>query len=169
MNWVANHIIRLFGFEPKSEVASAFTADEVASIVEVSKAAGVLDADVGLISSAIEFSEQTARELMISEAELETVPDSLTPQELEDRVAHTGYSRFPVVASNGVLIGYVHVKDILDIAPDHRTEPIPGWKIRRLVTVDPDDEIETAMRVMQKRGRIWLQSILKMALKGLFS
>ncbi|QRV02498.1 HlyC/CorC family transporter [Arcanobacterium phocisimile] len=166
MNWVANHVIRLFGYEPKSEVASAFTADEVASIVEVSRAAGVLDADVGLISSAIEFSEQTAVELMVSEEDLETVPDSLTPEELEDRVAHTGYSRFPVVASNGVLIGYVHVKDILDIAPENRFDPIPGWKIRRLVTVDPDDEIETAMRVMQQAGAHMAEVNLKDGSQG---
>lgn len=166
MNWVANHVIRIFGLEPKNEVASAFTADEVASIVEVSKAAGVLDADVGLISSAIEFSEHTARDLMVVEADLETVSDSLTPQELEDRVAHTGYSRFPVVASNGVLIGYVHVKDILDIAPEHREDPIPGWKIRRLVTVEPGDEIETAMRVMQKAGAHMAEVNLKDGSQG---
>ncbi|MFY9263698.1 MAG: HlyC/CorC family transporter [Actinomycetaceae bacterium] len=152
MNWVANHFIRLFGMEPKGEVASAFTADEVASIVEVSKAAGVLNADVGLISSAIEFSEYTAGELMVAEDELETVPSSVTPEELEAKVAQTGYSRFPVAAENGVLIGYVHVKDILDISPDKRQEHIPGWKIRRLINVDASDEVETAMRSMQHEG-----------------
>lgn len=152
MNWIANHMIRVFGIEPKDEVASAFTADEVASIVHASKAAGVLNADVGLISSAIEFSDYVVNDLVVKEDELETVPSSVTPEELELKVAQTGYSRFPVAAPNGVLIGYVHVKDILDIEPDARHENIPAWKIRRLASVDGTEEIETAMRTMQKEG-----------------
>src|SRR5660398_134517 len=35
LNWTANGVLRLFGFEPKDEVASAFTASEVQSIVEL--------------------------------------------------------------------------------------------------------------------------------------
>lgn len=152
MNWVSNHMIRVFGIEPKDEVASAFTADEVASIVQVSKAAGVLNADVGLISSAIEFSDHIVEDLVIKEGELETVPSTVTPEDLEQKVAQTGYSRFPVAAPNGVLIGYVHVKDILDIAPENREENIPAAKIRRLISVGRDEEVETAMRSMQKAG-----------------
>src|SRR3954466_14432338 len=34
LNWIANHTLRLFGVEPKDEVSSAFTAQEVHSIVE---------------------------------------------------------------------------------------------------------------------------------------
>lgn len=152
MNWIANHAIRLFGFEPKSEVSSAFTADEVASIVKASKAAGVLDADVGLISSAIEFSDYSAGDLMVAEQDLQTVPSTVTPEELEIKVAQTGYSRFPVAATNGVLIGYVHVKDVLDIPEDRRQENIPAVKIRRLIGVNAEEEIESSMRTMQREG-----------------
>lgn len=152
MNWIANHAIRLVGLEPKNEVSSAFTADEVASIVQASKAAGALDADVGLISSAIEFSDYSAGDLMVAEQDLQTVPATVTPEELEIKVAQTGYSRFPVAATNGVLIGYVHVKDILDIPQERRQENIPGAKIRRLIGVNAGEEIETSMRTMQKEG-----------------
>ena len=43
LNWAANCIVRLLGVEPRDEVASAFTADEVQSIVERSSAEGTLD------------------------------------------------------------------------------------------------------------------------------
>ena len=32
LNWTANHIVRLFGVQPKDEAASTFTLDEVATI-----------------------------------------------------------------------------------------------------------------------------------------
>ncbi|MDO5025473.1 MAG: hemolysin family protein [Trueperella sp.] len=151
LNWVANHAIRLFGFEPKNEVASAFTADEVASIVAASKAAGVLDADVGLISSALEFSEHNARELMVQLDELDTVSPSATPAEIENVIAQTGYSRFPV-ANSGVLLGYVHLKDIISVPPQRRNDPLPPTLIRTLNTIDGDQEAETALREMQRAG-----------------
>ena len=43
LNWMANHLIRQIGIEPKDEVASAFTAEQVHSIVARSQAEGLLD------------------------------------------------------------------------------------------------------------------------------
>ena len=56
LNWIANHALRLVGVEPKDEVASAFTAQEVQSIVERSQAEGLLDDEQGLLAGALEFS-----------------------------------------------------------------------------------------------------------------
>lgn len=151
LNWIANQTIRVFGFEPKDEVSSAFTADEVASIVEVSKAAGVLNADVGLISSALEFSDYVAGDVMVPVAQLATVPPYVTPEEIEEAVAQTGYSRYPVCGEEG-MIGYVHIKDILDVAVSRRSQTIPAWKIRQIIAVDADDEVESALRTMQHGG-----------------
>ncbi|VEI13745.1 hemolysin family protein [Trueperella bialowiezensis] len=151
LNWFANHIISLFGFEPKDEVGSAFTVDEVASIVDASKKAGVLDADVGLISSALEFSEHSAGDLMVPTDDLVTVSPAVTPAQVELEIARTGFSRYPVL-SHGELMGYIHLKDIIDVAPDRREEPISPWKIRQMSKVDAADEVESALRSMQKDG-----------------
>ncbi len=151
LNWFANHIISLVGFEPKNEVGAAFTVDEVASIVEASKKAGVLDADVGLISSALEFSEFSAGDLMVPTSELVTVSPVTTPAEVELEIARTGFSRYPVEVT-GELVGYIHLKDIIDISEARRDEPIAPWKIRKMSLVDSHDEVETALRLMQKDG-----------------
>lgn len=151
LNWFANHIISLFGFEPKNEVGSAFTVEEVASIVEASKKAGVLDADVGLISSALEFTEFTAGALMVPTEELVTVSPLTTPAEVELEIARTGFSRYPVKVSDE-LVGYIHLKDIIDISEPRRDKPLAPWKIRKMSLVDSGDEAETALRSMQKDG-----------------
>ena len=65
LNWLANHLLRQVGIEPKDEIASAFTAEEVQSIVERSQAEGLLDDSQGLLTGAIEFSDKTAAEVMV--------------------------------------------------------------------------------------------------------
>ena len=149
LNWLSNHFLKLFGVEPKDEVAAAFTADEVASIVDVSEKAGVLEADAELLSGALEFSEHTADEVMVPLAQLETVDATMSVAEFEERAGRLGYSRFPVTAG-GELVGYIHLKDVLDVPEPSRDRPIPGWKVRRLPLVNRTDEVEYALRAMQK-------------------
>ena len=96
LNWIANHTLRLVGVEPKDEVASAFTAQEVQSIVERSQAEGLLDDEQGLLTGAIEFSDRTAGDVMIAPDALVTVGRGSTPEDVERLVAKTGFSRFPV-------------------------------------------------------------------------
>ena len=60
LNWSANHILKLMRIEPKDEVTSSFTLEEVQSIVQESTRHGLVDDDAGLITGALEFSEHTA-------------------------------------------------------------------------------------------------------------
>jgi len=152
LNWLANHVLRAFGVEPKDEVASAFTAEEVQSIVERSQAEGLLDDAQGLLSGAIEFSDKTAAEVMIPAADLVMAPEGATPDEIERLVARTGYSRFPVGSQSGVISGYLHLKDVLYADATNRTMAVPSWRVRALAVVGPDDEVETALGAMQRSG-----------------
>lgn len=152
LNWIANSMLRIVGIEPKDEVTSAFTAQEVASIVERSQAEGVLNDDLGLLSGAIEFSEETAEQVMVPLAKLVTLPVGCTPEDVEREVARTGYSRFPVVADDGSLAGYLHVKDVLYADGEERRAPVPPWRMRALAEVVPGDEVEDVLAVMQRTG-----------------
>lgn len=152
LNLISNFVLRLFGIEPKNEVASAFTADEVASIVAASAAAGVLQDDQGLISGALEFSDHNARDVMVPVADVAGVSIDVTPAQIELNVAATGYSRFLVRDTDGQVRGYVHLKDVLAIPEVLRDDPIPPWRIRKLVEVAPDDEVETVLRTMRSSG-----------------
>lgn len=155
LNWVANHCVRLLGVEPKDEVASAFTVEEVQSIVEHSRAEGVLDDDQGLLTGAIEFSSRTAGDVMVPSAELVTITSQATPDDVEHLVSRTGYSRFPLCdddAEPGALLGYLHLKDVLYATNGNRTRPVPSWRVRAMASVAPGDEVEEALRAMQRTG-----------------
>lgn len=152
LNWLANHIVKLFGYEPKDEVASAFTADEVASIVETSQRAGVLDDEIGLLSGAIEFSDLTVAEVMVSRDEVTTVSTDVTPADIEELVAQTGYSRFVVAETSGRFAGYLHLKDVIGAAGPNRNRPLPSFKIRTMSTIPAENEVESALAIMKRDG-----------------
>jgi len=152
LNWVANHAVRLAGVEPKDEVASAFTAQEVQSIVEHSQAEGVLRDEQGLLAGAIEFSSRTAGDVMVAVDELVTVDPRTTPDDVEHLVARTGFSRFPVRGDDDALRGYLHLKDVLYASNGDRFDPVPAWRVRALASVRPADEVEDALRAMQRSG-----------------
>ncbi|WP_129337510.1 hemolysin family protein [Cellulomonas endophytica] len=152
LNWLANHALRAVGVEPKDEVSSAYTAQEVQSIVERSQAEGLLEDSQGLLAGALEFSERTARDVMVPVAQLVCLPPTGTPDDLEHLVARTGFSRFPVLGPDGTPSGYLHVKDVLYADGATRDAPVPTWRWRTLAVVAPDDEVEAALAAMQRSG-----------------
>src|SRR5690606_3589729 len=129
-----------------------FTAEEVAAIIERSQREGVLQDELGLLSGALEFSEKDAAEVMVADENLVTLEDGTTPEAFEAAVARTGFSRFPVRNLDGVVHGYLHIKDVLYAEGPLRAQPVPRWRVRALPRVAPTDEIEDVLAVMQRTG-----------------
>ncbi|MDR1152118.1 MAG: hemolysin family protein [Bifidobacteriaceae bacterium] len=154
LTWVAGSLVRLAGAEVRDEVRSAFTAEEVASMVARSTAEGVLDDAEGLVTGSLEFSDLTAADVMVGVDSLVTVPPDVTPEQVERQVAQTGFSRFPVADPDGRLIGYVHVMDVLDAGSEDgaRHRPLPPASLRALPTVAPAAEVEDVLAAMQRTG-----------------
>jgi CBS domain containing-hemolysin-like protein len=152
LNWSANHILKLLRIEPKDEVNSSFTLEEVQSIVQESTRHGLVDDDAGLITGALEFSEYTAADIMVPLEKLVMLRAATTPVEFEKAVSRTGFSRFPMLDEDDMLYGYLHVKDVLSIHEQAYERPIAENRIRSLANLALDDEIEKAMSVMQRTG-----------------
>jgi CBS domain containing-hemolysin-like protein len=53
---------------------------------------------------------------------------------------------------DGMLSGYLHIKDVLSIPDTAYHQPIAESHIRSLANLSMDDEIEKAMSVMQRTG-----------------
>ncbi|MPY09475.1 hemolysin family protein [Arthrobacter bussei] len=152
LNWAANHILRAMKVEPKDEVSSTYTLEEVQSIVEESTKSGLVDDESGLITSALEFSGQTAETTMIPLTELVTIRTDATPEDFERAVGRTGFSRFVMVDEHGNLTGYMHLKDIMSMPQAMYRRPITENKVRTLANLALNDEIEDALAVMQRTG-----------------
>lgn len=153
LNSFSNWCVRLTGHTPRDEVSAAFTAEEVAAIVERSAEAGALDDDLGLLTGSLEFSEESVGDAMVSLERLHTLTVGCTPADVERAVAKTGFSRFPMTDEEGNLVGYLHLKDVLSAGAEGvRDQPVPPWRIRTLPVAEKTDEVEDALALMQKSG-----------------
>lgn len=120
----ANFLVRAVGVEPKEELSSARTAEELASVVRHSTLHGGLERDTAtLLSKAISFSEHQAQDIMTPRPRLATVKRGDTADAIIELTRKTGYSRFPVIGENSDdVTGVVHVKQAVAVPRDRRTE-----------------------------------------------
>ena len=153
LNEIANVTVRMFRIEPKDEVSSSFTHDEVAGFVDESRREGLLDDDeYGLVSGALEFYAGTVEQVLLPRANLVTIPSDATPVDVENACAQTGFSRFPVINDGGTITGYLHIKDVLETSEEGRNEVIADKWLRPLATVGHRTGLHGALRTMQSRG-----------------
>lgn len=151
LNAIANTAIRLMRLEPKDEVGTAFTSDEVAGLLDESHREGLLDSEeYELVSGALGFEAGTVERVLLPRDSLRTVSVGATRADVETACAQTGFSRFPVTDSHGSLVGYLHIKDALEVSEESR--PIPAKWIRPLGSVRRSTRLYDALRHMQQRG-----------------
>lgn len=150
LNAIANATLRLMRIEPKNEVTSTFTRDEVAGLVAESRREGLLDREEErLVLGALTFEQRTARSVLLPLDILETVPQGATRAELEETAARTGFSRFPV-RSGSALVGYLHIKDALADLPEERRLPLPREAVRPMPAVRDTDPLRSVLVAMQR-------------------
>lgn len=151
LNATANGILRLFGVEPKNEATSAFTAEEVATIVATSKKEGVLTDNNGQLTAAFEFTEKKVKDIDVEMPNLFSLPEAATPSDVERAVAQHGFSRYVLVNDEGEPTGYLHLKDVIDLDDtDEFEEPVPPKRIRRLISVYREMDLEDALTSMRR-------------------
>ena len=145
----------------RDEVASAFTRDEVAGLVAESRREGLLDSsEERVLVGALTFEERDASSVLLPHDRLETLPVTVTPAEVEAAAARTGFSRFPVRGEDDdrTLIGYLHLKDALEIKDVHRNRPIArGWM--PLPEVKLSSPLRSVLATMQRSGAHMAQAI----------
>ena len=156
LNAVANAVLRLFGVEPKDEATSTFTLDEVANIVNQSTKEGLLLDSTGALLAAFEFTNKTVIDVAIPVDKLVTLPADTTPAQVERAVAKHGFSRYVVVDADGLPSGYLHLKDILRLESTAEAgdedKPVPAKRIRQLVSIFQDTDLEDALAIMRRSG-----------------
>jgi len=169
---IARGTLRLLRVEPKQEVASAFTREEVAAMVEESRGEGLLQqGEYDRLAGALGFTEKTVADVLLPVRSLTTVRRGASGADIEALCAATGFSRFPVVddeaaphggdaaapeligdAAAPELIGYLHIKDVLEPDEARRQRPVDDKWIRPFATVTPDDALHDALETLQRRG-----------------
>ncbi|GAA2150514.1 hemolysin family protein [Nocardioides koreensis] len=153
INAVAAGVLRLAGVKLMDEVSSTYTREEVAALVEESRGEGLLEADeYDRLAGALGFTEKTVESVLMSTDTLTTLPRGSTAADVEALCAATGFSRFPVEGADGELLGYLHIKDVLEPDETRRERPIDDKWIRPFATAAVADSLHDTLETLQRRG-----------------
>ncbi|GAA0280549.1 hemolysin family protein [Streptomyces polychromogenes] len=148
INAFANTLLRLLRVDAKDEVAATFSDDELARMVKDSSDAGLIDDRASeRLYDALELGRRPVADVVLPVDRVVRARQGITPAGLERLSAESGYSRFPVVDGQRRILGYLHVKDALDVV--ERDEPFPVSALRPIAQVraeTPLDDVLTAMR-----------------------
>jgi CBS domain containing-hemolysin-like protein len=146
----AQGILRLFRVEPKDEVEAVVTTEQLNRLLEDSGEAGLLGPEEReRLEDALELGSRPVTDVLLRRESLVTVEPSVTPGDIVELTARTGYSRFPVAAAGkGPFMGYVHVKDVLDLEDSDRAVPQQVW--RPMATLRAELPLDDALTVMRR-------------------
>ena len=156
-NLAANMTLRMLRIEPKDELDATVSTLELAEMIGESRSEGLLDEEEHRrLTQALGTSEQIVGDVMVPLAQARSVPligNGTTLGEVEAAVSETGFSRYPVAASDGSLVGYLHIKDVLDEVADDNAGPdtvIPRTDIRPLPTVSTGTPLYEALARLRR-------------------
>ncbi|HEX6257144.1 MAG TPA: hemolysin family protein [Euzebyales bacterium] len=150
LNASANGVLRLMRVEPRDEVSSAFTADEVAAMLAESRREGLLDHEEHeLLTGALQYEQVKAGDLLIGTEDLISIDPDVTAEEIEELVARTGFSRIPIRDDDAGPRSYLHVKDVLDLEPDQQ---VPRERFRELPQIPAGATVDEIVEQLQRTG-----------------
>jgi CBS domain containing-hemolysin-like protein len=154
INACASAILRLFGVRIMDEVSSTYTREEVAALVEESRGEGLIEPEeYDRLAGALGFTEKPVSTVLMPPGSLTTVRRGSTPADVEALCAATGFSRFPVVDDqDGDLLGYLHIKDVLETDERLRQRVIEDKWVRPFAPVAADDLLHDALETLQRKG-----------------
>ncbi len=153
LNSITMSLLKSAGFQPKQELASSFSRDEVAGFIKESLHEGLLSLKEGqLLSGSLRFDDAAISSVIIPLSTVVFTSHQPTPNEIEKLTSTTGFSRFPVIGKYGQIRGYIHLKDILRI-PDHEYDkPLSANLFRPLSNVKNTSTLKDALAAMQSSG-----------------
>ncbi|WP_030893309.1 MULTISPECIES: hemolysin family protein [Streptomyces] len=144
-------VLRAFRVEPKDEVEAVFTSEQLGRMVDDAREAGLLDHDEHeRLGGALELGSRRLTDVLLAPAGLVTVDAAVTPRQVEELTVRTGFSRFPVRATDGGFLGYLHVKDVLDLEEHDRAVPAHLW--RPMTTLRGELPLDDALGAMRDGG-----------------
>lgn len=152
-NRCANLILRALRVEPRDELDITVSTVELSEMIAESVSEGLLDREEHTrLTRALQIRNRIVGDVAVPVGEICAVRVAAagsgpTVGAVEQALARTGYSRFPVVNLDGRFIGYLHIKDVLSLGDD------PGARID-LARVRPLPQVPDSMPLAEALSRL---------------
>jgi CBS domain containing-hemolysin-like protein len=152
LNALSNAGVRLLGVEPRDELATSASADELAAMLGASRDEGLIkDVAHQLLTGALDLGDRSVATVMVPRGSVVWLPRTATPAEAEALVVSSGHTRL-LVAGEAVddVLGFVHAKDLLTMGGPARDRPLPLGRVRRMLVLGTRTSLDDALLAMQQ-------------------
>ncbi|AQT80111.1 hypothetical protein B1R94_13845 [Mycolicibacterium litorale] len=154
-NWAANTTLKMFGVEVRDELDVTVSTVELAEMIAESRSEGLLDPEEHMrLTRALQIRNRVVNDVAVPLDQIRAVPVAgpglgPTVQAVEKALTDTGYSRFPVVGTDGTALGYLHIKDVLSQI-DRPDAVVDGAVVRPLPRVPADMPLPDALSLLRR-------------------
>lgn len=154
LNKVGNAIVRSLGIEPKEELSSTRTAEELSSLVRRSASMGALDAQTAtLLTKTLALSQLVAADVMTPRPRMYALDKDDSLAALIQASIKTGHSRFPISdGSTDDIIGVAHVKQAAAVPREKRVDVPVSAIMVEAPRVPETMRLETLMVELRAKG-----------------
>lgn len=149
-----NAIVRSMGIEPKEELSSARTAEELSSLVRRSASMGALNAQTAtLLTKTLALSQLVAADVMTPRTRMASLHKDDSVADVIALSIKTGHSRFPIIEdSSDDVVGVAHVKKAAAVPREKRSDvPVTAIMVEAL-RVPETMRLETLMVELRAKG-----------------
>lgn len=155
LNGAANGTVRLLGMEPREELTSVRTLEELDLLIRASTDEGALGREESsLLARSIGFAHKTAADALVPRVDVVALSERAPLAELVDRSRETGRSRFPIYREDlDDIVGVVHVKDVFRVADAERGLATVRMIAHPTIVVPEAGDLGSLLTEMRASGR----------------
>jgi CBS domain containing-hemolysin-like protein len=145
--------LRALRVQPRDELDVTVSTVELSEMIAESVSEGLLDPEEHTrLTRALQIRTRVVADVAVPVADIHAVPvasagSGPTVEAVEEALANTGYSRFPVTDVDGRFTGYLHIKDVLPLGDDPHAAVDP-------TTVRPLPEVPESMPLPEALSRM---------------
>ena len=153
LNRTANAIVRFLGVEPKGQIQTSRTLDELEDLIETSADDGSIDPDEAtLLLRSIRFADKTAADALVPRVAIEALQRDEPATALVQLSLDSGHSRFPVYGVDlDDIVGVVHVKSLYGRPAEERGRVPVADLMHEVLAVPETRELEYVLADMRVR------------------
>jgi CBS domain containing-hemolysin-like protein len=151
LNLTASRAMRALGIEPREELRSVRTIDELELLIESSGEEGTLEPEAfNLLARTIRFGNKTVGDILVPRVDMVSIDEAATVADLVTVAVGSGHSRFPVVRNDSDdVIGIVHANEVLAVPVDERASAPIAAIMRTPLFVPEGRDLESLLTEMR--------------------
>ena len=150
MTWFIRGLFVLFGWRQRR--GERVTEEDIEYIVSLGRRQGTLDKDKEhLLSSIFEFSDTTAREIMVPRTDMIAVPVDAPYEKVVEISLESGFSRIPVYEDSiDKVVGIFFTKNLILPPSPQQQGPFLASRMRPAVFVPESKKISEVLKLFQR-------------------